>query len=135
MFSLHSCKIKTLISSSNQSTQKPFFTNVNVWTLLKLLSYSFTFIGIYTFLKRHLFISSCTITLVSLHLVMKSLKTDFEHSNVSSHETTFHTFLWLHSFIFCVFQVKYSASKLFLLLVLSAVLYILILKLHTNKPQ
>ena len=130
-------KIKTLISSCNHSTYKTIFTHVNTWTLLKLLSYSFSSIRICTFHKRHLFIPSHTIMLVLLHSVMKSLKTDFEHSNVSSQETTFYTFSWLHSFIFCVFLVKYSVSKLFLLLVLSSGMYVLITnwKLHTNKPQ
>ena len=127
MLSLHSCKIKTLISSWNHSTHNTIFTHVNTWTLLKLLSYSFSFIRICTLHRGHFFILSHTIMLISLHSVIKSLKTDFEHSNVSWQQTTFYTLWWLHSFIFCVLPVKYCVSKLFLLVVRCAHMYVLLL--------
>ena len=47
----------------------------------------------------------------------EKLETVFEYSNVLCQDTRFNTFLWLHSFIFCAFQVKYLISQLFLLLV------------------
>ena len=40
-------------------------------------------------------------------------ETVFEHSNVLCQEKRFNIFLWLHWFIFWVFQVKYLKSQLF----------------------
>ena len=112
--SLHSYKTKNPNFFLKSLHPKTIIIHVNAWTLVKLFWYSFSFISICTFHKKTF------VHIVTHHNAMKVMKRNEKLEHIldtwmfhdrKQNLTHFHGFI--HSFTFCVFQVKYSVSQLF----------------------